>query len=84
MAEAKKKTAKKPAKKADKKPEKKARWSSVKRRERDLKKNDKVDKPRWTIYSKKVKELKEELRKKRRARKANRLMLVEKGVIKQK
>lgn len=84
MAEAKKKSVKKPAKKADKKPEKKARWSSVKRRERDLAKKDKVDKPRWTIYSKKVKELKEDLRKKRRKRKANYKMLVEKGVIKQK
>ncbi len=62
--------------------EKKARWSSKKRLERDLKSEAKPDKPRWVIYSKKVKELKEDLRKKRRTKRANHKILLDKGVIK--
>jgi hypothetical protein len=60
------------------------RWTSGQRLERDSKKKDKPDKIRWRLNSKKIKEMKEELRKKRKARNENRKKLIEKGVIKQK
>jgi hypothetical protein len=62
----------------------KKRWHSSQRLERERKRTaEKPDKVRWKIHSKKIKEMKEEHKKKRRAHAANRKKLVEKGVIKQ-
>ena len=61
---------------------KKERWTSIQRLEK-AKKTEKADKIRWRLRLKKINETKQAHKKLRQARKKNRLMLIEKGVIKQ-
>ena len=58
----------------------KKRWSSTDRKEKA--KKPKADKVRWFIQLKKVKDVKEAHKKLRQKKAANRLKLVEKGVVK--
>ena len=68
-------------KKEEKKVEKKARWNSVQRLAKK-KGVEKPDKLRWRLKLKKINERKDAHRKLRQARKKNRQVLIDKGVIK--
>jgi len=61
--------------------EKKSRWTSVQRLAKK-KGKEKPDKLRWRLKLKKINERKAAHKKLRQARKKNRQMLIEKGVIK--